>query len=201
MKTTNELEKVLYIQNNPGLYLQLLKNPKLKILYRKSTLLQFELNAYFLLGDAKQIDKIIKLADAMIMTKGENLEYYQKKISYYCSQGEKDKAQAALNKIESILSKVKGKQTQLISKESRLIFDIYIMHDTKLIKELEQIQVKQKGVVRGLTLYRLAKLSYFDQNNKKAQAYLVKSKELLRNTVWFDIVESALKDMSILNYK
>jgi len=200
LKTTNELEKVLYIQNNPKLYLQLLKNPRLKILYKKSTLFQFELIAYLLLGDTYQIENTIKLLDDMTMTKGENLEYYQKKLSYYCSQGKKDKAQASLNKIESILSKAKGNQAQVIRKESKLIFDIYIKHDTKLIKELELIKVNQQGVIRGLTLYRLAKLSYFDQNNKTAHAYLVESKELLINTVWFDIVESALKDMSILNY-
>lgn len=200
-KTTNELEKVLYIQNKPKLYLQLLKNPKLKILYNKSTLLQFELNAYLLLGDDFQIQNIIKLLDAMIMTKGESLEYNQKKLSYYCLKGKKDKAQEALNKIEAILSKPKENQTQMILKESKLIFDIYIRHDTKLIKELEQIQVNQQGVTRGLTLYRLAKLSYFDGNKKKAKAYLIQAKELLNNTVWFDVIESAVKDMSVLNYK
>ncbi|HBE78494.1 MAG TPA: hypothetical protein DDW65_12070, partial [Firmicutes bacterium] len=38
-KSTQELEKILYFQNNPKLYLQLLKNPMLKVLYRKSILL------------------------------------------------------------------------------------------------------------------------------------------------------------------
>jgi hypothetical protein len=200
-KTTNELEKVLYIQNKPELYLQLLKNSKLKILYSKSTLLHFELNAYLLQGDDIQTENIIRLLDAMTMTKGQSLEYNQKKLSYYCSLGSKDKAQDALNKIESILSKVKGDKAQSILKESKLIFDIYIRHDTKLIKELEQIQAIQQGATRGLTLYRLAKLSYFDKSESRAHGYLVQAKELLKNTAWFDIVESAIKDKSVLNYK
>lgn len=200
-KTTNELEKLLYIQGKPKLYLQLLKNPKLKILYKKSTLFQFELNAYLLLGDDFQIENTIKFLDAMKMTKGESLEYYQKKLSYYCSQGEKDKSEASLNKIKSILSKAKDSKAQLIYNESKLIFDIYIRRDTKLIKVLEQNQLKEQGAIRGLTLYRLAKLSYFDHDNKKAQGYLIQAKELLQNTVWFDILEAALKDMSILNYE
>ncbi|MDV3429144.1 MAG: hypothetical protein LIR50_19300 [Bacillota bacterium] len=198
-KTTNELEKILYIQNKPKLYLKLLKNPKLKILYKKSVLLQFELNAYLLLGDDTQTENIIKLLDGMIMTKGESLEYNQKKLSYYCMLGKKDKAEDALNKIESILSKAKGDKAESIRKESKLIFDIYIRHDTKLIKELEQIQVNQQGTIRGITLYRLAKLCYFDKNYKKAEAYLLQGKELLKNTVWFDTVEAALKDMDTLN--
>ncbi|WP_029452286.1 hypothetical protein [Clostridium algidicarnis] len=200
-KTTNELEKILYIQNDPKLYLELLKNPRLKILYKKSSLLQFQLDAYLLLGDDFKIENIIKLLDIMIMTKGETLEYNLKKLSYYCSQAKKDKAQVAFNKIEDILSKVKGHQAQFIHKESKIIFDIYIRHDTKLIKELEQLQANQEGIVRGLTLYRLAKLSYFDKNSKKTQSYLLQAKELLDNTVWFYIVEEALKDMSVLNYK
>lgn len=200
-KTTNELEKVLYIQNNPKLYLQLLKNPRLKILYRKSALLQFELNAYLLSGDDTQIESTIKFLDAMTMTKGESLEYNQKKLSYYSSMGEKDKAKEALDKIENILSKARGDLAQSILRESKLIFDIYINHDTKLIEGLETVLVNQQGAARGVTLYRLAKLYYFDGNNNKARAYLDQAKELLHNTAWFDIVESALKDMSVLNYK
>ena len=200
-KTTNELEKIIYLQNNPKLYLQLLKNPKLKILYGKSALLQFELNAYLLMGDDFQITNIIKLLDVMPMSKGQSLEYHQKKLSYYCTTGEKDKAEASLNKIVGILSNVRGNHAQYILKESKMIFDIYIRHDTKLIKELEQAQMKEQGITRGLTLFRLAKLSLFEHNDKNTQAYLIQAKELLVNTAWFYIVESALKDKSILNYK
>lgn len=200
-KSTNELEKVLYIQNKPKIYLQLLKNPKLKILYKRSILLQFELNAYLLLGDDFKTENIIKELDVMKMTKGESLEYCQKKLSYYCTGGNKAKALETLNKLECILAKIKGAQTEAIFKESKLIFDIYINQDTKLIKELELTGEKESGVIRGLTLYRLAKLSYFDQRYNKAKAYLNEAKGLLNNTAWFDIVESALKDMSILNYK
>lgn len=198
-KTTNELEKVLYLQNDPQLFLKLLANPKLKILYRKSTLLQFELNAYLLSGDDLQIERVTGLLDAMAMTKGESLEYQQKKLSYYCSKGDKAKAEAALNRIESILSKAKGDQARFILKESRIIFGVYIEHDTKLIKELEKAQMKEKGAVRGITLYRLAKLCYFDGDYKKAQAYLLEAKEMLHNTAWFDIVELALIDMSVFD--
>lgn len=200
-RTTNELEKVLYIQNKPELYLELLKNPRLKILYAKSTLLQFELNAYFLLGNNFEIERIINLLDTMPMAKGQALEYNQKKLSYYCSQGEKRKAQASLNKIEEILSKAKGNHVQAMLKESKLIFDIYINHDTKLIKELEQIQSDQQGAIRGLTLYRLAKLCYFDKNNRKAQEYLNEARSLLQGTAWFDIATAAALDMNVLNYK
>lgn len=200
-KTTDELEKILYLQNNPRLYLQLLRNPKLKLLYSKSVLLQFELNAYLLSGEDNQIEKIIQLLDAMPMTKGQSLEYHQKKLSYYCTLGKKEKAENALKKIENILSKVKGKYVQFILKEGKMIFDIYIRHDTSLMKELEQAQREEQGVTRGLTLYRLAKLSFFDHNDKNTQAYLIQARELLVNTVWFDIVEAALKDRSILNYK
>lgn len=200
-KTTNELEKVLYIQNDPGLYLQLLKNPKLKILYPGSTLLHFELNACLLLGDDAEIAHRVELLDKAPLSKGESLEYHQKKLSYYCTLGRKDRAEAALRKIESILEKAKGDHALFILKESRTIFDIYIKHDTKLIEELEQIQTEQQGVARGVTLYRLAKLSFFKQDDRSTQAYLLKAKELLAGTAWFDIVESALKDKTVLGYK
>lgn len=200
-KTTNELEKVLYIQNNPKLYLELLKNSKLKILYRKSALLQLELNAYLIFGEDSQIEHIIKLLDKIIMTKGESLEYNEKKLSYYCSKGKKEKAEEALNKLEELLSKVKGEKAALIRKESKLIFHIYIGHDTKLIEELEKSLEYQQGISRGITLFRLAKLNYFDKNNKRAQEFLLEAKKLLKGTAWYNITEAALGDLSVLNYK
>ena len=200
-RTTNELEKILFIQNNPELYLKLLKNPKLKLLYGKGTRLQFELNAYLLTGDDAKTADTIEIMNTVPMTKGQSLEFHQKKLSYYCSLGKKKEAEAALTKIESILAKVKGDHARFILRESRMIFNIYIRHDTGLIAELEEAQKNEQGFSRGLTLYRLAKLSFFAQNDKKTQGYLLQAKELLANTAWMDIVESALKDTSILNYK
>jgi len=200
-KTGSELDRILYIQNKPELYLQLLKNPRLKLLYTKSTLEQFEFNAYLLLGRDQEIKRIINSLDSIPMTKGQSLEYNLKKLSYYCSEGDSVKAEDTLKKIEAVLSKVKGSKAQSILNESKLIFHIYIMHDTKLIKDLEEIQREQKGAARGITLYRLAKLNYFDGNDKGAKSYLEEAKELLKGTPWFEVAEAALKDMSILNYK
>lgn len=200
-KTTNELEKVLFIQNNPGLYLQLLKNSKLKILYPKSTLLQFKLNACLLLGADAEIAHTVEILDRTPMSKGESLEYNQKKLSYYCTIGKKDKAETALQKIENILAKAKGEHAGFILKESKTIFDIYIKQDVKLIDELEEAQRSQQGVTRGLTLYRLAKLSFFKRDDRSAQDYLLRAKEFLAGTAWFDIVESALKDKTVLGYR
>jgi hypothetical protein len=200
-KTTQELEKILYFQNNPKLYLQLLKNSMLKILYRKSILLQFELDAYLLLGDDSRVEDTIGLLDGTPLTKGESLEFCQKKLSYFCTLGKRAEAESALKRIESILSKVKGDKAEFIRQESKMIFDVYIRRDTNLIEELEQAQMNEQGTTRGLTLYRLAKLNFFDNNVEKAHIYLIRAKELLVNTAWADIVESALKDMSVLNYK
>jgi hypothetical protein len=200
-KSTQELEKILYFQNNPKLYLQLLKNPMLKVLYRKSILLQFELDAYLLLGDDSRVEDTIGLLDGTPMTKGESLEFCQKKLSYFCTVGKRPEAESVLQRIKSILSKVKGDKAEFIRKESKMIFDIYIRRDTNLIEELERAQMNEQGTTRGLTLYRLAKLNFFNNNAQKARTYLNRAKELLANTAWADIVESALKDMSILNYK
>lgn len=200
-KTSNELEKVLYIRNDPGLYLRLLENPKLKLLFSKSTLLQFRLNAYLLSGEDERIKETIALLDRLPMARGERLEFLQKKLSYFCNQGSEDQAEAALKKIEELLARAKGEHARFILKESKLIFDIYIKHDTGLIKELEQLQKGQQGAARGITLYRLAKLNYFAHDSGKAREYLKQAQKLLTGTTWRDIAESALADLTVLDRK
>ncbi|HBE78495.1 MAG TPA: hypothetical protein DDW65_12075 [Firmicutes bacterium] len=153
------------------------------------------------MGDDSRVEDTIGLLDGTPMTKGESLEFCQKKLSYFCTVGKRPEAESVLQRIKSILSKVKGDKAEFIRKESKMIFDIYIRRDTNLIEELERAQMNEQGTTRGLTLYRLAKLNFFNNNAQKARTYLNRAKELLANTAWADIVESALKDMSILNYK
>lgn len=196
--STSELDKVLYDQNNPKLFLELLKNKKLKLLYRKSILLQFELDAYLIAGDDLNTEKIITQLNSFPMTKRENLEFNQKKLSYYCKKGYSEESMAALTMIKSILSKSKEQRYLTIISESELIYEIYIQHNIKLIEPLEAHQKTQTGIDKGLTLYRLAKLSYYAKNEKNAVHYLNLAKPYLVGTYWFVIIDSALKDLTLL---
>ncbi len=196
--STIELDKVLYDQNNPQLYLELLKNKKLKLLYRKSILLQFELDAYLAAGDDLNTDRIIAQLNNFPMTKRENLEFNQKKLSYYCKNQNQSEAQAALTKIKLILAKAKEPRYLNIISESELIVDIYINHNVKLIESLESRQQTQSGIDKGLSLYRIAKLSHYDKNDKKAIQSLNQAKNYLKGTYWYGIVDLALTDLTLL---
>lgn len=196
--STMELDKVLYDQNNPKLYLELLKNKKLKLLYRKSILLQFALDAYLIAGDDLNTERMISQLNTFPMTKRENLEFNQKKLSYYCKKGNCEESMSALTKIKTILSKSKEQRYLNIISESELIYEIYIQHNIKLIEPLETHQKTQTGIDKGLTLYRLAKLSYYAKNEKNAIHYLNLAKSYLVGTYWFVIIDSALKDLSFL---
>lgn len=53
-KSTSMLDDILYVKNNPALYLDLLDNRKLKLLYSNNTIEHFKLNAYLLMKDNKK---------------------------------------------------------------------------------------------------------------------------------------------------
>lgn len=199
--TTQELENVLYIQQNTQLYLNLLTNKKLKLLYRSSSLFMFKLDAYLLLGDDSKIQEIFKLLDQSKMTKGELLEYNAKKLSYYSLKQDKDQSSNALETIDKLLKDNKKEAYIKVRDDSHFIYRIYIEHDTSLIPTLKKDINKLQGIQKGIQLFRLAKLYHYDHKDEQAKSSLQNALPLLENTNWHAIVIMAMKDIHILEYK
>lgn len=199
--TTQELENVLYIQQNTQLYLNLLTNKKLKLLYRSSSLFMFKLDAYLLLGDDSKIQEIFELLDQSKMTKGERLEYNAKKLSYYSLKQDKDQSSNALETIDKLLKDNKKEAYIKVRDDSHFIYRIYIEHDTSLIPTLKKDINKLQGIQKGIQLFRLAKLYHYDHKDEQAKSSLQNALPLLGNTNWHAIVIMAMKDIRILEYK
>lgn len=196
--TTLELERTLYIKNNPQLYLKLLENPRLKLLYRKSTLLLFRLNAYLLKGNDPEISTLFSALQNAVLTRGEKAEYLVKKLSYACEKQNREDAKKALEEVEKLFKK--AKQTNLLE-ECRLIYAIYIEHDTQQIGRLKNSLTMQNDPQKILTYYRIAKLHYYDGNHEAANESLMLAKNIDTQSAWSDIVALAIKDLSILKRK
>ncbi len=199
--STVELYKVLYNQNNPELFLSLLKNPRLKLLYKKSVLLQFKLDAFLVRGEHSNIIALFDELDHMSLTKIEKLELNQKKLSYYCGEGYNKEALHTLVEIEKIIKKSKSKQLQNILLENHLTYRIYIKHDVQLIPKLIELLKIQTGVIKGITQYRIAKLYYYKGDEILARKYLNESRFNLTGTIWQPIVNWAIEDLAILKTK
>lgn len=195
-KTTVELNKILYINNNYNLYFQLLKNKKLKLIYMQSTIMMFELDGYLMQGNNEETEKLFDLLDNAILTKGEKLELNQKKLSFYCQKKNDEKAKEAYEKISDLLKNSKNKD---LIDECKIVYGVYILHD-KSLKELLLNKIKNvHNQNTGLEYYRLAKLEYYDSNNQKAKEYLEIASKQLINTSWSDICNKCLNNLDNLD--
>ncbi|MEG0076922.1 hypothetical protein [Anaerorhabdus sp.] len=195
-KTTLELSKILYINRNFDLYFRLLENKKLKLIYTQSAILMFELDGYLMLGNDFKVEKIIQLLESSPLPKGEKLELNQRKLSFYCQKKNKRKAKEAYEELTILLNKSKNKE---LIDEYNLVYGIYILHDMSLKKLLLEKINNADNQNTGLFYYRLAKLEYYDSNNKKAREYLqIASKQLL-NTSWANCCQKCLEDINNLD--
>lgn len=199
---TLELERTLYVKNDPQLYLRLLENPRLKLLYRKSTLSLFALNAQLLTGNDNEIISTLTSLQRVPLTRGEKLEYLTKRLSYFCEKQNREEAYKALEGIEIILKKPKPKPKQAsILNECRLIYAIYIKHDLKILPTLKNSLLTQSDPEKTLTYYRIAKLCYFAGDKTAAKENLLLAKNIQSQSAWSDIVALAIADLSILDRK
>ncbi len=192
-KSTSMLDDILYVKNNPALYLDLLDNRKLKLLYSNNTIEHFKLNAYLLMKDNNKIENSFEYLDNVKFTKGEAIEYNMKKLSYYSLCDNSYKAKEALDFLD------KNIKDENLRDECHLIYSVYVLKDIKLIKELEIQASRQKGQVKGISLFRIAKLYYYDHNLNKAKDYLSEALKYLNKTAYKQQIIDCLNDLKMLD--
>lgn len=186
-RTLEKLDQILYIEQNPKLYLKLLENKHFHWILRKESIAQLKLNGYLILDDQKSIEEIFELLEHAYLTKGEKLDYNTKKLSYYALHHNKEKAKQAKTEIENLLKNNQKKQDLL--KESELIYKIYIEHDYSQIRILKENMKHQKGLTKGISYFRCAKLYHDHLKDDKAKECLKQAMPLVKNTSYESIIQ------------
>ena len=191
-RSSRTLDEILYVKNDPDLYLRVLQNRWLRLLYSDSTIENYRLNAYLMTGNRKKAEDTFRYLDTKKFSKGEALDYNMKKLSYYALHNNRKKAKEALDYIDRNL------KDESLKEESRLIYGIYVLKDTKLIKKLDAMASEQTGQVKGLSLFRIAKLYHFDSNDGKAEEYLNRALKYLEKTAYKAQIIDCLNDLKKL---
>jgi hypothetical protein len=201
-KTVNELNKILYVEANFSLYQALLSNKRLKWIFRGQTIEIMRLTGFLLEGNQERILKWIDQLDHMKLEPYEQFEYLQKRFSYFVDQKNKAEAQQSLSALKNLLTKKNHSFAKAIIHEAELVYDIYIMKKTDLIPSLiEQANRLDDRIMKGITQYRIAKLSYFKQDFKQVSNYLNEAKDNVKGTYWYPIICEAQKNHEILANK
>ena len=198
-ESTLQLDKVLYVDHNPQLYLKLLENKRLRLVYSKTTIKGLQLDAYLMMQDHEKIIETMNILESAPMGKGAKLEFNEKKLSYYCLKGNQVKAKEALDAIHQLLDKVKKDKYQKIVVDSDIIYGIYIDKDVSLIDDLEKQVETQEGSTKGITLFRLAKLYLIKQESKRCISMLQQATSLVKGTSYEEIVKECLNNLAKLD--
>lgn len=201
-KTINHLNELLYLKENFFLYQELLKNKRLRLIFRKEMIDILKLNGYLLEGDENKIKEMIHKLDNSILEPFEKLDYYQKRFSYFVEQNDRNEANKSLQLLKEVFKKAKNPKTISIIEEAEFIYEIYIMHNTKLIPDLiEKEKMINDPIRKGVTQYRIAKLYYYQNNQDKVNIYLEKAKNNVKGSYWYPIIIEAQKNNHVLAKK
>ncbi len=189
-ETTLKLEEILYVNSDVKTYLNVLNNNKLlKLLYPAGTIENLILDGYMMLDDADIIEKQFEKVEALHLNKGELLDFNLKKLSYFAKADNKKKSKQALDAINKILENNNKEKYREIKEEADRIFRLYIDKDVSLENELLQLANRQKGIQKGITYFRLAKIAYYKKQQKDVEKYLNLAKPLVERTNYQQIVE------------
>lgn len=196
-KTTLELRKILYLERNISLYMTLLNNKRLRLIYTSATIEILRLDAWIFQNDNNKIEESFENLKHFKLTKNQKLDLATKKISYTCSINDKDNACEALEEIKKLASN--KKKLHFLVEESSLIVDIYIHHDISRKNDLLNMEKEDQDENRkGLTNFRLAKLEYYQNKTSEVDYYLKRAIGFLQDEKWLEIAKCCCDNHSLL---
>lgn len=193
---SEELGDVLHRQGDARRYLRMLQSGRLKLIFRKSTLLLMNLDGLLELRDAAAVSLVFSEAESgkIRFRPEERLYLEQRRMDWAVQSGDGRTARQALKAMETLLGQAKDAKPRAVLADARLLEGVYIEKNTGLIPELRGLEAKQAGAMRGVTRFRLAKLFWFGKNEKEALSYLSLAGADLAGTAWEARVRQASED-------
>ncbi len=201
-QTSQKITELLYVERNYILYQELLKNKRLRWIYRRVTIELYKLYGYLEEGNDKEALEVINKIEHMKLNRYEHIEFIMKKFSFFISTQDKKRSKQALEQFEAKLDKSKNKVLLDQLNEAKLIYSIYMDKDVSLIETLkEKVEEQTNNIIKGVTYFRIAKLYYFKKELNKVKDYLTIASPLVKGTYYEPIIEEALQNPKILEIK
>jgi len=201
-KTLAELHDLLYVKLSFKEYYLLLSNWKLRIIFTKSQLLLLRLEGSMIAGNDRITYSLIHQLDEKRLLPYQKLDFYQKRLTYFVEKQQIDEAKRSLENIQSLLGKNTHEDAKKIVEEANTIYGVYIDHDKKYIQKLnKKAESTTNLIVQGICYFRMAKLFFFESQSKKVDEYLYLAQANLKGTYYEQIIQEALMNHTVLQYK
>ena len=199
-----ELAQLQYA--NPTLYLERLQNNRrLSWVFRKNEILLMQLDGQMRLGQDAEIERLIRRLDGQRLLPREKVDYLQKRMSFFASIGEVEEAKESFINLTNYLHSVKADEVEkyrVMLEEGEEITQVYLDKNPEYRSTLlAKLDTTTNPIQKGIRLYRLAKLSWFANDETAARGYLAQAKPLLAGSDYAPIIEQAQENPSILAIK
>jgi len=199
-----ELAQLQYA--NPTLYLERLQNNRrLNWVFRKNEILLMQLDGQMRLGQDTEIERLIRRLDGQRLLPREKVDYLQKRMSFFASIGEVEEAKESFINLTNYLHSVKADEVEkyrVMLEEGEEITQVYLDKNPEYRSTLlAKLDTTTNPIQKGIRLYRLAKLSWFANDETAARGYLAQAKPLLAGSDYAPIIEQAQENPSILAIK
>lgn len=199
-----ELAQLQYA--NPTLYLERLQNNRrLNWVFRKNEILLMQLDGQMRLGQDAEIERLIRRLDGQRLLPREKVDYLQKRMSFFASIGEVEEAKESFINLTNYLHSVKADEVEkyrVMLEEGEEITQVYLDKNPEYRSTLlAKLDTTTNPIQKGIRLYRLAKLSWFANDETAARGYLAQAKPLLVGSDYAPIIEQAQADPTILAIK
>lgn len=187
-KFSRELENILRKEQNYEVYRQRLESPEGKRYFKQPAAALMLLDAAISLERKDTVRQLMEQLDTTRMNSTDFINYNMKKLAYGIQIGDAALAEAGWKVLHE------SRFANYVKKEADQLYDIYVLHQSNHIEELETFAAKAKNPSsKAMAYFRLAKQYHYRGDREICTEYLHKAKAVFPDKTWQGMMDEILK--------
>lgn len=187
-KFNRELENILQREQNYEVYRQMLETPKGKRYFRQPAAALMLLDAAISLEQKETVRQLMEQLDATRMNATDFINYNMKKLAYGIQIGDAALAEAGWKVLHE------SRFANYVKKEADQLYDIYVLHQSNHIEELEEFAAKAKNPSsKAMAYFRLAKQYHYCGDLETCTEYIRRAKSVFPDKTWQGMMDCILQ--------
>lgn len=187
-KFSRELENILQQEQNYEVYRQMLESPKGKRYYKQPAAALMLLDAAISLEQKDTVRQLMEQLDATRMNATDFINYNMKKLAYGIQIGDTALAEAGWKVLHE------SRFANYVKKEADQLYDIYVLHQSNHIEELEKFAAKAKNPSsKAMAYFRLAKQYHYRGDRETCAEYVRRAKAVFPDKTWQGMMDGILQ--------
>lgn len=150
-------------------------------------------------GNLEEAKKNLKVVRVKKLNFEQKVNYFQVKSMLAMQEKDKEMHKEIEQELSQWQDDAHAEMIKALLEENRINQKLYFDYDVSVIEDLKKQLDKSEGPAYGMICMSLAKAYHLNHDEENSSAFLKKAKEILKGSLYEELIEATEKDHSLMD--